>query len=101
MGFWLFLLLNTVLLIRPEELLPDIAGLRLYLMVISLCVLTAAPQLIDALQPHRLGERPITVCVLGVWCAGILSQVVRGQVGEALDFAGEFGKVVLYYLLLV
>ena len=101
MDFAVFVLLNAVLLIRPEELLPDIAGLRLYLIVISLSVLTAGPRLLNALRPAELIAQPITVCVLGVWVAGILSQVFRGQVGLATDFAGEFGKVVLYYLLLV
>lgn len=101
MDFAVFVLLNAVLLLRPEELLPDIAGLRLYLIVISLSVLTAGPRLLNALRPSELAAQPITLCVLGVWVAGILSQVFRGQVGLATDFAGEFGKVVLYYLLLV
>ena len=45
--------------------------------------------------------RPITVCVLGVWAAGTLSQLGAGQIGLAIDFAAGFGKVMLYYLLLV
>ncbi|QDU24148.1 O-antigen ligase family protein [Urbifossiella limnaea] len=101
MAFWLFLLLNAVLLIRPEELVPEIAGLRLYLLVITLCLITAAPRLIENLQPGTLADRPLTVGVIAFWVAGMLSQLVRGDVGVALDFGSEFGKVVLYYLLLV
>jgi hypothetical protein len=101
MDFAFFILLNAVLLIRPEELLPDIAGLRLYLIVICLCLATAGPRVVARLQPSELAERPITVCVLGVWVAGILSHLARGQAGLAIEFAGEFGKVMLYYLLLV
>jgi putative inorganic carbon (hco3(-)) transporter len=101
MDFALFVILNAILLIRPEELQPDIAGLRLYLIVISLTTLSALPRLVQTLHPSELAKSPITVCVLGVWCAGILSQLVRGQFGLAADFAGEFGKVILYYLLLV
>lgn len=101
MAFWLFLLLNGVLLLRPEELFPEIAGLRLYLIAIGLCLVTALPQLAETLQPHNLTKRPLTLCVLGVWAASILSQLARGQVGVALEFGAEFGKVMLYYLILV
>ena len=101
MNFALFVLLNAVLLIRPEELLPSIAGLRLYLIVIAGCLLTTGSRILEKLRPGELAAQPITVCVLGVWAAGILSQLARGQLGLAADFAGDFGKVVLYYLLLV
>ena len=44
MKFALFLLLNAVLLLRPEELFPEIAGLRLYLLVIVPCTLLSLPR---------------------------------------------------------
>jgi putative inorganic carbon (HCO3(-)) transporter len=101
MAYWLFLLLNGVLLIRPEELFPEIEGLRLYLIVICSCIVASAPQLIERLQPQQLAERPITVCVLGIWSASVLSLLVRGQLSEATDFGSDYGKVILYYLLFV
>lgn len=101
MSLWLFLLLNAVLLIRPEELYPDLAGARLYLTVMAACLFTAGPRLIAVLQPHKLAERPITLCVIGVWAASVLSQLVRGQVDVALEVGAEFGKVIVYFLLLV
>ncbi len=101
MDFALFILLNAVLLIRPEEIMPDLAGLRLYLMVMAMCLLASAPRLIAILNPAELTARPITMCVLGFWVAGILAEVMRGQLGLAADFAGEFGKVILYYLVLI
>lgn len=101
MDFALFVALNAVLLIRPEELEPDIAGLRSYLIIISLNILFAFPRLINLLRLSELAASPISACVLGIYFAGILSQLVRGQLGLAIDFASEFGKVVLYYFLLV
>jgi O-antigen ligase len=99
MNFALFLLLNAVLLIRPEELLPDIAGLRLYLIVMALCLVASAPGLVRQLTLQSLVENPITVCVLGLLAAVLTSLVFRGMIGYGLDVAGEFAKVVLYYLL--
>jgi hypothetical protein len=101
MDFALFILLNAVLLIRPEEIVPDLAGLRLYLLVMAACLVASAPRLIAILNPAELSARPITVCVLGVWAAGCLAELARGQFGLAADFAGEFGKVILYYLVLI
>ncbi|MBX9623568.1 MAG: O-antigen ligase family protein [Gemmataceae bacterium] len=101
MDFALFVLLNAVLLIRPDDLVPELAGLRTYLFVIGLTLVAAAPRLVDTLRPADLAGRPIACGVIGFWAAGIVSQIARGQFGLASDFAGEFGKVVLYYLLLV
>src|SRR5579859_6624922 len=101
MSFALFILLNAVLLIRPEELYPEIAGLRLYLIVISLCLVTTIPKLLPQLSVPMLARRPITVCVLGLLGAVTLSLLVRGQMSAAEEFVPEFAKVVVYYLLLV
>ena len=102
MNFVLFLLLNVVLLLRPDDLFPEqFAGLRVYLVVILLCVLFSAPQILAQLSPGALADRPITVGVLGFYGASLLSLAVKGWLGVAMDWAGEFGKVVLYYLLFV
>jgi O-antigen ligase len=101
MTFWLFLLLNAVLLLRPEELYPELAGARLYLVVMLANLLAAGPRLIATLQPHRLAERPVTLCVLGVWAASVLSQLARGRVDAAMEFGAEYGKAIVYFLVLV
>src|SRR5438067_225141 len=101
MNFALLVLLTAVVLIRPEELVPNDANLRLYLLTFGGCVLAAIGQLIDRLRPSELARQPITVCVLGVWAAGVLSQLARGQFSEAMDYTEHFVKVVLFYLLLV
>src|SRR5262245_501802 len=101
MSFALFIVLNAVLLIRPEELWPEIAGLRLYLIVMSLYLAATAQRLANQLSPHTLAQRPITVCVLGLLVAVALSLLARGRVDEATEFVPEFAKVVAFYLLLV
>lgn len=102
MNFVLFLLLNAVLLIRPEELFPEITGLRLYLIVIVLCAATSLPRLLELLSPASLRRRPVAVCVLLYFASTIVSLVALGRVGYALfDFGPEFAKVILYYFLLL
>ncbi|HUR52965.1 MAG TPA: hypothetical protein VMZ71_02455 [Gemmataceae bacterium] len=100
MNFVLFLVLNAVLLLRPEELVPSIAGLRLYLIVIVACVLTSFADLAWVLSPQSLRVRPVAVCVLLFFASTIVSLCARGRVTEALfEFGPEFAKVVLYYFL--
>jgi hypothetical protein len=100
MNFALFLLLNAVLLIRPEELFPDIAGLRLYLIVIVLSAATSLPRLVELLSLTSLRTRPVAVCVLLFFASTIISLCVRGRIDEAFfEFGPEFAKVILYYFL--
>lgn len=101
MDFALFIVLNAVLLIRPEELYPEIAGLRLYLIVILLSLLAALPKLVRQLSLDELKRRPITVCVLGLLGAATLSLLAHGRFDEVEEFIPEFAKVIAYYLLLV
>src|SRR5579871_1573251 len=102
MNFSLFLLLNAILLIRPEELFPDIAGLRLYFIVVILCIATSLNRLAELLTWESLQRRPIAVCVLLFFASTVISACLQGRVGFALtDFGPEFGKVILYYFLLL
>lgn len=100
MGYVLFLALNAVLFIRPEEIWPELAESRLYLIVMVLCVLSNLPRLANTLSPMSLSANPIGVCVIGMVLAVPLSHLVRGDVDRAFDDAGEFGKVALYYFLM-
>ncbi len=102
MKFGLFVVLNALLLIRPEELFPAITGLRLYLSAIALCTLVTLPELIQTLTLDSLRLRPLSVCVLLYFASTIVSLCVLGRVSEALmDFGPEFAKVILYYFLLI
>src|SRR5580700_2788615 len=38
-GFYLFILVNAVLLIRPAEIIPELRGIELYFYAIALCSL--------------------------------------------------------------
>jgi len=99
--FRLFLLLNAVLLLRPEDLWPSLIGLHLYQAVIAVCLIATAPRLVEQFFPRALADRPVTVCVLGFLVAIGLSLAVQGRVGEAAWLGTEFAKVVAYFLLLV
>ncbi len=101
MDFALFVFLNFLLLVRPEDLYPPIAGFRLYLATIVVCTVTALPALQRTLNRETLRSQPIAVCVLGMLGATFLSFAFRGRFADGLDFCGEFAKVVLFFFLLI
>jgi O-antigen ligase len=99
--FVLFLVLNGVLFIRPEELIPSIAGLQIYYWVILANLLICAPAILKQLDPNDLVRNPATVCVLGVLLTIFTSHLARFDLWSARMGAFEFLKVVLYFLLLM
>ncbi len=101
MQFALFLLLNAILLIRPAEMIEALEPLRLYQLVAIGCILLSYPGLIEQMTTRSLIDRPITVGVLGILLAIILSHLQFGSIWGARMGGNMFGRVVLYYLLLV
>lgn len=101
MDYLLFLLLNAVLFIRPAEIVPELLDLAIYEVVIIACLIVALPKLLEQLRLRSIVENPISACVIGVFFALVLSHLAYFRTWEARMLGAEFGKVVLYYLLLV
>jgi putative inorganic carbon (HCO3(-)) transporter len=99
MGFGLFILVNLTLFIRPGEVIPDLEGAPIYLVLILSCLVVSWPRVLQTLS--RIREQPISLCVLGLWVAAILSHLSKGDTFSARQVAESFGRVVVYYLLLV
>jgi hypothetical protein len=101
MDFFLFILVNATLFIRPPEVVPRMQDFQLYLYLIIPCLLLSLPVLLDQLRGDMLAVRPITVCVLGLLAAVFLSQLARLDMDNAATETFMFAKVVAYYLLFV
>lgn len=103
LAFASFIAVNAVLLIRPGEILAPVRGLPIYEVVIVLCTVLSFPALLAQFSKPALTRRPLTLFVLGMLAAVILSHLahMRPYVGGAFWSALEFSKSVLYYLLLV
>lgn len=99
MDFVLFLLLNAVLFIRPAEIVPAMLGWPIYEVCILACLAVSFPRLLHQLTPRVLTAQPVTVCVLGVLIAIILSHATHMLLGLAFEMGFVFAKVVLYFLL--
>jgi O-antigen ligase len=99
--FFLFLLVNLTLFVRPSEIFPDLAEVPLYNIFIVMALVAAAPAIISHLSPGQLSREPITVCVLGYWGAIILSHLSKFDLWYTRVNGIDYGKVVVYYFVMI
>src|SRR5207245_7058108 len=101
LGFVLFLLVNSVLFIRPAEIVPSLEELPVYEILIVACLLSSLPVVVGQLNGRSLRANPVTVCALGMLVAVVLSQLTNFSFYGARTVGVEFAKVLVYYLLCV
>ena len=102
MDFALFILLNAILFIRPSDIVPDLAAVPVYEIVILLCIAVSLPKIVAQLSLKSLQSRPISLFVVGLWFAVVFSQLIgRFYITAAKDAGIEFAKIIIYYLLLM
>src|SRR5262245_35168337 len=101
MSYFLFLLVNAVLFLRPAEIFPEVRSISFYEYLILGCLVFALPEVLRTLFAQPLDSQPITMCVFGVLLGVILSHVSMLNMGEAARTGVYFLKVVVYYILLI
>jgi putative inorganic carbon (hco3(-)) transporter len=101
MAFFLFLLVNAALFIRPAEIVPALQGWEVYFYAIVVCFLAATPDVLRYLTGESLEKQPITLSVFGLLLAVGLSPLVGGDIAESWRTGVPFAKMVVYYLLFV
>src|SRR4051794_41105503 len=99
MRFFLFILANALLFIRPSELVPELGDVEIYRYFILACLLVSLPVVLQQLATKYPGVPPIAGCVLALFPAVLLSHLSHGESEEALDQGIEFFKVLVYFLL--
>jgi putative inorganic carbon (hco3(-)) transporter len=100
-GFFLFLLINAALFIRPAEVLPALAGVPIFQGLLYACLAASLPSVLQQLAPRSLAEQPITACVLGLLAIVVLSSLIHFGMWGVSTSGLNFFQVILYYLLLV
>ncbi len=101
LAFALFLVVTAILFVRPSEVIPAVYGWQIYEAAICLCAMASLPSILRQFRLSALRDRPVTVCVLGLVVAVAFSYFAKLAVSSGVTYASEFGKQVVYYLLLV
>ena len=99
MAFYLFLLVNAVLFIRPAELIPELASVPIYEVLILSCTACALFDLMDQFFSRDWADQPLTLILLSL----LALTGVQAFLGICDPEKGtfEYLKVVIYYFLLV
>lgn len=101
LAYALFMLTTATLFLRPAELFIAFADWPIYeVLILSTFVLT-----FQSMQGHfqwyYLQRQPVTLCVVGVLFAVIVSHLQHMYVGAVIEGATLFLKTLVYYGLLV
>src|SRR6516164_531546 len=101
MRFFLFILANALLFIRPSELIAELAAVELYRWFILACLAVSLPVVLQQTSLRFPGVPPIVSCVALLLPAVFLSGLFHGNSELILDTVTEFGKILIYFLLLI
>ena len=99
MNFFFLIMVTWCLFVRPSEIVPQFSVVPLYELMIVPCILLSLDSLLGQFAGESLRRRPVTVCVLGLWLAIVLADLSHFAFETMYDYFIEFGKVVLFYLL--
>lgn len=101
MRFVLFLLVNAMLFIRPEELFPWLGDSHIYLFCIAACFFVSWPSILEMARKRNTAAPPILACTLGLLIAIPFSDLANGKMDQVFDHTLDFLKVIVYLILLV
>ena len=98
MAFFLFILLNAALFIRPAELFPS-TEIPIYVCVMIACLAVSGMQILARMP--SLTRTPISACVLGLPFAAMLSHLSNVYFYGITQSADLLFRILIYYLVLV
>lgn len=101
MSFFLLLLVNALLFIRPAEVFESFGNLPLFQVVFMAAMLSSLGPMLEQLSWANLGRNPVTACLVGLGLAIAASQLARFSLWDARASLMEFGQAVAFYLLFV
>tara|TARA_R110002095_G_scaffold203245_1_gene185072 strand:+ start:3460 stop:4944 length:1485 start_codon:yes stop_codon:yes gene_type:complete len=100
-AYFLFLMVNITLFLRPAELMPALADFPIYEMLILSSFFFSLDQIKYSLQIPMLKRQPITLCAIGVLLAVALSHATHMYFYGIHTSTISFLKIILYYVMLV
>src|SRR6266850_1666817 len=101
MGFFLFILVNAALFLRPSELVQGWETVSIYEPLIISCFLFSLVGIISLAFENKIARQPLTLMVFGLLLMIVISGLGNLDLDNTWPNAFEFAKVLIYYLLLI
>ncbi len=99
--FALFILVTAIMFIRPMDFVPGLEGAPIYLIAVVPCIILSWHKLVPQLSTAGLRDRPVLVFGIGIVLVSIVSNLAHAQFQTAFDFATDFAKLLIFYLLML
>jgi hypothetical protein len=99
--FFLFLLVNFTLFLRPAEMVPALESVPLFYILILANMAVAAPKIVDQFRWNRLVTSPANLCVLGLLPMAVVSHLAQFDLWGARVTNTDYAKSIVYYIVLV
>lgn len=101
MRFFLFIIANALLFIRPSELVADLAAIEIYRWFILACLAVSVPVVFQQITTRYPGVPPIVACVLLLLPVVFVSGFFHGNMELIQDTVIEFAKILIYFVLMI
>ncbi|QDT55386.1 hypothetical protein Pan44_34290 [Caulifigura coniformis] len=101
MAYFLFLLANAALFVRPAELFPALGNIQVYLYLIVAAILAGIGGIWNQVRSDTLIQQPINLCMLGLTASIAISHLTNGAISLAAEGLFNMVKVLMYFLMLV
>lgn len=101
MRFFLFIVANALLFIRPSEFITELNAIEIYRYVILVCLAVSLPVVLEQFSLRYAGVPPIVACVLLLLPSIFLSGLFHGNFELIQDTVIEFAKILIYFLLML
>jgi hypothetical protein len=101
MRFFLFILANALLFIRPSELIAELHTVEIYRYFVIACLAVSLPVVLQQYVTRFAGVPPIVACVVLLLPAVFLSGLTHGNTELVQDTVTEFVKILIYFSLLI
>jgi putative inorganic carbon (HCO3(-)) transporter len=100
-GFFLFIVLNATLFVRPHELVSSLVELPIYNAIILACLAVSAITVLGQLAPGSLANRPVSACAVCLLASVVLADLSHFRFRDAIISGTEIVKLLIYFFLLV
>lgn len=101
LAFVLLMAAAGTLLVHPGDLVPDLADMPAYQVLVSACLLASSPRVVARFTATALRRDAITTLVLFGVVAAVMSHLARFDIYSARMSGMAVGKLALFYLLVV
>lgn len=101
LSFGLFCLTAVAVLLRPGEMVPELAAIPVYELLSFSTLALVLPRVVELFKVSSLRCQPATLCLVGMAAIIPVSHLTHSYFGGAVEGLADYFKSALFYVLLI